>query len=42
MNDFWVCVGEGIGDVFWSVFVREKCTLGREYGRLERGQEIIY
>ena len=28
MNDFWICVREGIGGVFWSVFVRGKCTPG--------------
>lgn len=33
----WVYVGEGIGGVFWSVFVRGKCTgVGLEC------QEIIY
>lgn len=32
----------GYRSIFWDDFAREKCTLGREYGRLERGQEIIY
>ena len=30
--NLWVCVGEGIGGVFWSVFVRGKCTPG--WGRI--------
>jgi hypothetical protein len=26
--NLWVCVGEAIGGVFWSVFVRGKCIPG--------------
>lgn len=30
--NLWVCVGGGIGGVFWSVFVRGKCTRSGRIG----------